>query len=129
IGIGLSYLLYRMKLHGEDQIPPTGPVVVVANHTTFMDGPVLFGRLPRRISFLIKTQIFRFGPLGWLLRTVGQYEIDPDSPQRNVLMAALNQLKTDGAVGIFPEGHRTDGSASEVFNGAGWMAVRSGATV
>jgi 1-acyl-sn-glycerol-3-phosphate acyltransferase len=89
---------------------------------------MLFGRLPRRISFLVKAEVL-VGPLGWLLRTVGQYAIDRSAPQREVLLAALAQLKDGGVIGIFPEGQRTDGSVSEVFRGAGWLAARSGATV
>lgn len=128
VGIAVSHTLYRMKVRGEENIPTTGPVVLVANHTTFMDGPVLFGRLPRRISFLVKAEVL-VGPLGWLLRTVGQYAIDRAAPQREVLLGALDQLKSGGVIGIFPEGQRTDGSVSQVFNGAGWLATRAGATV
>lgn len=128
IGICLSRLMYRMKVRGEKNMPTHGPLLVVANHTTFADGPILFGRLPRRISFLVKAEVL-VGPLGWLLRTVGQYAIDRKAPQREVLLAALNQLKAGGVVGIFPEGERTDGSVSSVYRGAGWLAARSGATV
>lgn len=128
IGIALSHLMYRMTIRGEGHIPAAGPVVIVANHTTFSDGPILFGRLPRRVSFLVKAEVL-VGPLGWLLRTVGQYAIDRAAPQRDVLMAALDQLKAGGVIGIFPEGQRTDGSVASVFHGAGWLAARAGATV
>ncbi|MEO7127075.1 MAG: lysophospholipid acyltransferase family protein [Nakamurella sp.] len=128
VGIALSRTLYRLKVRGEANVPITGPVVIVANHTTFMDGPILVGGVPRRISFLVKAEVL-WGPLGWFLRTVGQYGIDRATPQRDVLLASLTQLKAGGVIGIFPEGRRTDGSVSEVFNGAGWLAVRAGATI
>lgn len=128
IGIALSRLMYRMTVRGEEHFPRDGSLLVVANHITFADGPILFGRLPRRISFLVKAEVL-VGPLGWLLRTVGQYAIDRAAPQREVLMAALAQLKEGGVIGIFPEGQRTDGSVSEVFHGAGWLAARAGTTV
>ena len=128
IGIALSHLLYRMHIRGEENIPPAGPLVVVSNHTAFMDGPMLFGRLPRRISFLVKAEVLR-GPLGWLLRTVGQYAINRAAPQREVLLASLAPLKAGGAIGIFPEGQRTAGAVSTVFHGAGWLAARAGAAV
>jgi 1-acyl-sn-glycerol-3-phosphate acyltransferase len=127
-GIALSHVMYRMDIRHADRTPPTGPLVVVANHSAFMDGPVLFGNLPRRVSFLIKAEAVR-GALGWLLRTVGQYAINRAAPERGVLMNALAQLKAGGAIGIFPEGTRGTGDVTSVFNGAGWLAVRAGATV
>lgn len=128
LGIVLSHVFYRMDIRNADRTPATGPLVVVANHSAFFDGPILFGNLPRRVSFLIKAEVVR-GPLGWLLRTVGQYAIDRAAPQRTVLMDALAQLKAGGAIGIFPEGTRGAGDVNDVFNGAGWLAVRAGATV
>jgi 1-acyl-sn-glycerol-3-phosphate acyltransferase len=128
IGILLSHLLYRMDIRGSHRVPSSGPLVVVANHSAFVDGPILFGKLPRRISFLVKAEAVR-GPLGWLLRTVGQYAINRAAPERQVLMSALAQLKSGGAIGIFPEGARGAGDVAAVFNGAGWLAARAGAAV
>lgn len=128
IGIALTHTMYRLDIRNVDATPQTGPLVVVANHSAFMDGPVLFGNLPRRVSFLVKAEAVH-GALGWLLTTVGQFAIDRDAPQRTVLTDALAQLKAGGAIGVFPEGTRGAGDVSEVFNGAGWLAVRAGATV
>lgn len=128
IGIVLRTLLYRNRIRGLDNVPPTGPVLFVANHTNFIDGPVLFGIMPRRVSFLVKSEAVT-GVLGWVLTTVGQHALKRDVPDRTPLMAALTQLKAGGCIGIFPEGSRGAGLVTSVFNGAGWLAVRSGATV
>lgn len=128
IGIVVRYTLYRNRIRGLEKIPSTGPVLVVSNHTNFMDGAVLFGSLPRRVSFLIKAEAVK-GPLGWLLTNVGQYSLHRDVPDREPLMQALAQLKAGGAIGIFPEGTRGAGTVQNVFNGAGWLAARAGATV
>jgi 1-acyl-sn-glycerol-3-phosphate acyltransferase len=128
IGIALTHAMYRLDIRHAQRTPQNGPLVVVANHSAFMDGPVLFGNLPRRVSFLVKAEAVK-GALGWLLRTVGQYAIDRDAPQRTVLIDALAQLKAGGAIGVFPEGTRGAGDVNDVFNGAGWLAVRAGATV
>ena len=128
IGIVFGLVGYRMNVSGADRTPPTGPLVVVANHTAFIDGPLLFGLIPRRVSFLVKAEVV-VGPLGWLLRAVGQYAITRTAPERGVLMSALDQLRAGGVIGIFPEGQRTAGDVATVFNGAGWLAVRAGATV
>ena len=128
IGIALSLLMYRLEVIGIDRVPPAGPLVVVVNHSNFFDGPVLFGSLPRRVSFLIKAEAVT-GPLGWLLRNVGQYAIHREIPDRKALLTALSQLKAGGAIGIFPEGTRGDGTVQNISGGAGWLAARAGATV
>lgn len=128
IGIAMRTLLYRNDIRGIDTVPPAGPVLFVANHTNFIDGALLFGALPRRVSFLVKSEAIK-GALGWVLTNVGQYALQRDIPDRTPLMAALGQLKAGGCVGIFPEGTRGAGLVESVFNGAGWLAVRSGAVV
>jgi 1-acyl-sn-glycerol-3-phosphate acyltransferase len=128
IGVVVRNLLYRNELRGLNRVPATGPVLCVANHSAFMDGAVLFGCLPRRVSYLIKAEAVK-GPLGWLLTTVGQYALQRDVPDREPLLQALAQLKAGGAIGVFPEGTRGAGMVENVFNGAGWLAARAGATV
>jgi 1-acyl-sn-glycerol-3-phosphate acyltransferase len=128
IGIVVNLLTYRVRLHHAERIPTTGPVVVVANHQHLMDGAVLFGCLPRRVSFLVKAEAVK-GPMGWLLTNVGQYAIIRGAPDREPLLQALAQLKAGGAIGIFPEGARGDGNVDSVFAGAGWLAARSAAPV
>ena len=128
IGIALSLLLYRQRVAGIGRVPAVGPVVLVANHSNFWDGPVLFGALPRRVSFLVKAEAVT-GPIGWLLRNVGQYAINREAPERNTLLNALAQLKAGGVIGIFPEGTRGDGNVQNVSSGAGWLAARAGAAV
>lgn len=127
-GIALSAAMFRVRVTGLNRVPATGPVLFVANHTAFVDGVVLFGLLPRRTSFLIKAEAVT-GPVGALLRHVGQFAIDREVPSRDVLLAAQSQLAGGGAVGVFPEGTRGDGLVRQVLPGAGWLAARSGATV
>jgi 1-acyl-sn-glycerol-3-phosphate acyltransferase len=128
IGIVVNLLTYRVRLRHADRVPPTGPLVVVANHQHLMDGAVLFGCLPRRVSFLIKSEAVK-GPLGWLLTNVGQYSIVRGTPDREPLLQALAQLKAGGVIGIFPEGTRGAGNVDSVYAGAGWLAARAGSVV
>jgi 1-acyl-sn-glycerol-3-phosphate acyltransferase len=128
IGIVVNTTLYRVRVRRADRIPEHGPVVVVANHQHLLDGAVLFGCLPRRVSFLVKAEAVK-GPLGWLLINVGQYALVRGVPDREPLLKALAQLKAGGAIGIFPEGTRGAGNVETVFSGAGWLAARAGAAV
>ena len=128
IGVVTGLLCYRMRISGIEHVPTTGPVLFVVNHSSVLDGPVLFGALPRRVSFLVKAEMFT-GFVGWVLTSVGQYGLHRDLPDRAPLLNALAQLKAGGAIGIFPEGTRGAGGVENVFNGAGWLACRSGARI
>ena len=128
IGVVVAHSTYRVRIDGLERIPADRPTLFVVNHSSAMDGPALFGLLPRRVSFLVKAEMFH-GFVGWVLTSVGQYGLNRDVPDRAPMLAALAQLKDGGAVGIFPEGTRGEGGVDAVFNGAGWLACRSGAQI
>lgn len=121
-------LPYRVRVRRADRVPRTGPVVLVANHSSMVDGPLLMGMLPRPSVFLIKHEMFR-GPVGWALRKLGQLPVRRGEPDRTPLLAAVRILKAGGLVGVFPEGTRGDGDVSSAQHGAAWLARSSGAVV
>ncbi|MCP2170101.1 lysophospholipid acyltransferase family protein [Goodfellowiella coeruleoviolacea] len=119
---------YRMRVRGLDRMPRSGPVVVVANHSSLADGQMLFGLLDRRIVFLIKHEMFR-GPLGWALRRLGQLAVRRGQPDRTPLLAAVRVLRAGGVIGIFPEGTRSADDVATAEHGAAWLARSAGALV
>ncbi|GAA3877167.1 lysophospholipid acyltransferase family protein [Saccharothrix violaceirubra] len=119
---------YRVRVHHADRVPTTGPVVVVANHSSLADGPLLFGIVPRRTVFLIKNEMFR-GPVGRFLRRLGQLPVRRGEPDRAPLIAAQKVLRAGGVVGVFPEGTRGSGDVAEAQKGAAWLARSTGALV
>jgi 1-acyl-sn-glycerol-3-phosphate acyltransferase len=121
-------LPFRVQVHGRERVPRSGAVVVVANHSSMADGPILLGELPRRTVFLVKQEMFK-GPLGWFLRKIGQLPVRRGEPDRTPLLAALRVLKAGGVVGIFPEGTRGSGDVANAQHGAAWLARSSGAVV
>ncbi|SFT94502.1 1-acyl-sn-glycerol-3-phosphate acyltransferase [Actinopolyspora lacussalsi subsp. righensis] len=116
---------YRIRVRHGERVPTTGPVVLVANHSSLADGPVLFGTLPRGAVFLIKRELFR-GPLGWTLCKLGHLPVRRDAPDRAALSAAVRILRSGGVIGVFPEGTR-GGSVAEARHGAAWLARSAGA--
>jgi 1-acyl-sn-glycerol-3-phosphate acyltransferase len=119
---------YRVHVHHRERIPARGAVVVVANHSAFVDGPLLFGLLGRRAVFWVKQEMFT-GVAGWGLRRIGQLSVRRGSPDRRPLTAALEVLRGGGVVGVFPEGTRGSGEVAAAEHGAAWLARTSGATV
>lgn len=128
IGSWLFYGLFRLRVRGMEHLPTSGPVVVVANHSSMLEGPLLFGLLPRRTVFLIKQEMFR-GVLGWALRRIGQLSVRRGEPDRTPLLGAVRVLRAGGVVGVFPEGSRGAGDVANAQHGAAWLARSGGAVV
>lgn len=127
IGTWLFLPLYRLQVHHRERIPARGPVVLVANHSAFVDGPLLFGLLRRRVVFLVKREMFD-GPLGPVLPRIGQLAVRRGEPDRRPLLAAVGVLRGGGLVAVFPEGTRGSGDVAAAQHGAAWLA-RSGRAV
>jgi 1-acyl-sn-glycerol-3-phosphate acyltransferase len=117
-----------MRVHHRDRIPATGPVVLVANHSAFVDGPLLFGLLGRRAVFLTKQEMFA-GPIGWWLPRIGQLAVRRGEPDRRPLLVAVDVLRAGGLIGVFPEGTRGSGEVAAAQHGAAWLARTTGAMV
>ncbi len=128
IGTWLWIPFYRLHVHGRERIPATGPVVVVANHSAFIDGPVLFGLFRRRTVFWVKQEMFT-GPLGWALSRIGQVPVRRGTADRTPLTTAVAVLRAGGLVAVFPEGTRGSGDVEAVQQGAAWLARMGRATV
>ncbi|WP_445183662.1 lysophospholipid acyltransferase family protein [Pseudonocardia sp. Cha107L01] len=128
VGTWLFKPVYRLRWHGAQQVPAQGPVVLVANHSAFVDGPLLFGMFGRRTVFLVKQEMFR-GPAGWALPRIGQLAVRRGEPDRAPLLAAQRVLRGGGLVAVFPEGTRGVGDAAAAQNGAAWLARSTSALV
>jgi 1-acyl-sn-glycerol-3-phosphate acyltransferase len=120
--------VFRVQAHHRERVPASGPVVLVANHSALVDGPLLFGLLGRRSVFLVKQEMFT-GVLGRGLRGIGQLAVRRGEPDRAPLTAALGVLRGGGLVGVFPEGTRGTGEVAAAQQGAAWLARASGAQV
>lgn len=127
VGQVLDHVVWRTSVVGAQNVPRTGPVILAANHTGVIDGPVLHGASPRGSHIIVKQEMFR-GFLGWVLRYSGQIPVDRRSG-RAALAAALALLDEGRVVGIFPEGTRGSGRVASAQAGIAWLAVRSGAPV
>jgi 1-acyl-sn-glycerol-3-phosphate acyltransferase len=118
----------RVRVHHAERIPAAGPVVLVANHSAFVDGPLLLGLIGRRAVFLTKQEMFR-GPLAWLLPRIGQLAVRRGTADPAPLRAAVGVLRGGGMIGVFPEGTRGAGDVEAAQHGAAWLARTTGAAV
>lgn len=128
IARGLLRTLWSVRVHGAEHVPTSGPVILAPNHTGFVDAPLLMAACPRPIHNLAKKELFH-GPIGWLLRGVGQIPLDRDDPSRNMLKAGVGVLEAGRLLVVFPEGTRGAGDFSDLRTGLAWFALRTGAPV
>ncbi|NOV29121.1 AMP-binding protein [Methylomonas sp. ZR1] len=125
----LLTLVYRVKVHGLENYAKAGNrVLIVANHTSFLD-PLLLGVfLPDDITFAINTQISERWWLKPFLRLSKVFPMDPTHPLS--LKALIHHLQSDTKTVIFPEGRITvTGSLMKIYDGTGMVADKSGATL
>jgi 1-acyl-sn-glycerol-3-phosphate acyltransferase len=119
---------YDVRVHGDAQVPRTGPAIIASNHLGLMDGPLLAAFAPRLVHALTKKEMFE-GRTGTLLRAMGQiplsrYDVDPAA-----VKDCLKVLRDGGVVGIYPEGTRGDGEFRHFHTGVAYLALATGAPV
>ena len=96
------------EVTGRENVPSMGPLIIVANHLSNLDPPLLGASLPRRIRFLAKDTMFNGGPLvRWFLTSYGAFPVNREGADVRAYRWALNMLANDGALVVFPEGTRS----------------------
>jgi len=104
------------------------PCVFAANHTSYMDTPVVFASLPFQFRILAKKELWGLPFIGWYLNRSGQIPIDTENPRATIssLGAGVKTLRQGLSVFVFPEGGRTpNGELQPFLNGAAYLALRA----
>jgi 1-acyl-sn-glycerol-3-phosphate acyltransferase len=130
IAVALMRLLFRVEGHGTEHIPAQGPLLIVSNHSSLLDPPIVGGMCPRRLTFLAKAELFRVPGFGWLIRHLGAQPLRREGADPSALRTAQRVLAEGKALLVFPEGTRgEEGVLRGAKPGAALLAVQSGATV
>ncbi len=126
----LGIVVYRVRYSGRENIPAAGGVLVVSNHQSHLDPPLVGIGCARHLNYLARDTLFRFAPFGWLIHSVGAIPIDREGVGLSGIKESLRRLKRGEMVLVFPEGTRTrDGRISPFRPGFTALAVRSGASI
>ena len=117
----------RVQVIGLENIP-SETAVFAANHTSYMDTPVVFASLPFQFRILAKKELFTLPFIGWYLDRSGQLPIDTANPRSTLssFAAGVRTLRQGLSVFVFPEGARTPtGEVQAFLNGAAYLALRA----
>ncbi len=124
------HIYFRMSRIGREHIPAEGPVIVAANHRSFLD-PFVIGTMVRRpMYYVTKKEAFIHPIVSWILTALGAFPVDRGAGDTDMIGTAKAILGRGEVVLIFPEGTRTrPGSLGRSRRGVGRLALETGAPV
>lgn len=121
--------LFGLRIRGGDRLLTEGPVLVVSNHESFLDPPLIGTLYDDEMHFLARKSLFK-GPATWVYRQWNSVPVDQEKPDMSSLKTIIRLLKQGQRVLVFPEGARTiDGELGEAQPGVGLIAVRAGVPI
>lgn len=118
----------RLTVRGAEILRRHPVAVYAANHTSYMDTPVIFATLPFQFRILAKKELWTMPFIGWHLNRSGQIPIDTANAHSTLssLGAGVKALRAGMPLFVFPEGARTpDGATQEFLSGAAFLAIRA----
>ena len=122
--------LLHLKIEGLENVPPSGPIIVIGNHLHNADPVLLSVAFPRPLHFMAKKEAFSVPLIGSIIRRVGAFPVNRGNADRGAIRRAEATLSQGIALGIFPEGTRSvTRSLQPAHPGAALIALRSGAPV
>lgn len=129
--LGAFTLFYRARFEGVGNIPRRGGLLIVANHQSHLDPPLIGVAIRHRnMAAIAREGLYRNPLFGSLLRGLGTIPIKESEGDAGAIRAAIAQLKAGRVVVIFPEGSRSaDGAMDEFKRGTWVLLARSGADV
>lgn len=124
--VRILLLFTRCQVRGKENVPGQGALLIVANHLSLADPPVLGASLGRKVAFMAKQELFRSGFLSYFLRSLGAFPVHKGRLDRKALRQA-GQLLTQGqALVMFPEGTRSENVRLQpAFRGTALIAFRN----
>lgn len=124
MNLGSKVLGLKMKVSGREQLDRKAPYIFMANHLSFLDGPLLFWLIPRSIRVILKKEVFRIPVVGLGMRYVGFVPVDRKrirGGKKSIDRAARLMRWRGYSFLIFPEGTRSRDGRIQTFKRGGFL--------
>jgi 1-acyl-sn-glycerol-3-phosphate acyltransferase len=118
----------RGHIYGAENVPKEGPLVVVSNHASYFDPPIVSNCVGRPVAFMAKEELFNIPLFNQGIKLYGAYPVKRGMGDRAAIRSALDYLSAGWAVGLYLQGTRTpDGRIPHPKSGAAWIAAKANA--
>lgn len=123
-------VVYGWRAYGVENVPKEGPVILAANHLSYLDPPLIGVAMDRPVHFMAKAELFRIPIFSNFLRAIHTIPVRRGGADRAAIREAFAVLERGGVFALFPEGTRNrTGTLLEPQRGVSLIALRSNAVV
>ena len=120
----------RGHVYGAEHVPQQGPLVVVSNHASYFDPPILSCCIGRPVAYMAKEELFHIPILKQAIQLYGAYPVSRGAADRSAIRSAIKYLEAGWATGVFLQGTRTpDGQITDPKLGAALIAAKAKASL
>ncbi|MBU1035411.1 1-acyl-sn-glycerol-3-phosphate acyltransferase [bacterium] len=126
----LLKIFWRMEIIGIENLPESGGLIIASNHVSYLDPAVLVASLNRKIYFIAKKEVFKNTFVSFILKSLNAFSVDRENVDILAFKKAINILREEKVLGIFPEGTRSsNGELQELKLGAIKIAMKTGVPI
>jgi len=120
------HIYLQGRIYGAEHVPRQGPLVVVSNHASDFDPPILSCCVGRPVAYMAKEELFQIPILKQAIQWYGAYPVSRGAADRSAIRSALKYLEAGWATGVFLEGTRTpNGRIIDPKRGAALLAAKA----
>lgn len=122
----LLHVYFRGKIYGVRKIPRSGGAIIVSNHASYFDPPIIANSVGRPVAFMAKAELFEIPILKQAIELYGAYPVNRHTSDRRAIARAINAIERGWLVGIFLQGTRTkDAKITNPKLGAALIAAKA----
>ena len=99
-------LVYKLEVHGMENIPKDNAYIVCPNHLSTLDPPLIVSVFPRNVAFMAKKELFDIRFLRWWIDWLGAFSVNRESLAPSTVKTVMEIKNSKWVMGMFPQGTR-----------------------